>query len=74
MAGLVRAQQPMPVIGFLHASLPEASPNLVAAFRKGVGKSGYVEGANVTIEYRWAQIYNAGCPNWPPIWSVVEWR
>ena len=58
-----RAQQPaMPVIGFLHASSPEASPNLVAAFRKGVSESGYVEGANVTIEYRWAQNDNARLP------------
>jgi putative ABC transport system substrate-binding protein len=58
-----RAQQPtMPVIGFLHASSPEASPNLVAAFRKGMSESGYVEGANVTIEYRWAQNDNARLP------------
>src|SRR5262245_3142843 len=58
-----RAQQPaMPVIGYLHASSPEASPNLVAAFRKGVSESGYVEGANVTIEYRWAQNDNARLP------------
>ena len=50
-----RAQQPMPVVGFLNTREPGADPYLLAAFRRGLKESGYVEGHNVTIEYRWAE-------------------
>jgi len=57
------AQQPArPVIGFLHAGLPESFGHLVAAFRIGLSQSGYVEGQNITIEYRWAQNENDRLP------------
>jgi putative ABC transport system substrate-binding protein len=51
----VRAQQTaMPVVGFLRSGSPQLNAHLVAAFRKGMGEIGYIEGRNVTVEYRWA--------------------
>jgi putative ABC transport system substrate-binding protein len=51
-----RAQQPaMPVIGFMHPLGRNDRPNLLEAFRRGLSEAGYVEGRNVTIEYRFAE-------------------
>ena len=52
---VARAQQPaMPVIGLVRTTTPEDSAPLIAAFRQGLGQSGFVEGRNVAIEYRYA--------------------
>jgi ABC-type uncharacterized transport system substrate-binding protein len=58
-----RAQQPvMPVIGLLSARAPGDAPELLAAFRQGLKDSGFVEGQNVAIEYRFAENRNEGLP------------
>jgi putative ABC transport system substrate-binding protein len=48
-------QKPMPVIGFLGGGSPGPDAPIVAAFHQGLGETGYVEGQNVAVEYRWAE-------------------
>ena len=49
-----RAQQPMPTVGFLHGGSEASFGQQATAFRDGLRKAGFVEGQNVSIEYRWA--------------------
>ena len=57
-----RAQEPMPVIGLLASASPDQWVERLNAFRRGLADSGYVEGKNVTIEYRWADGRNERLP------------
>jgi len=51
-----RAQAPaLPVIGYLSNGSPGPSAPTVAAFRRGLGEAGYVDGKNVVLEFRWAE-------------------
>ena len=46
---------PLPVVGFLNLNSPEALGDYIAAFKLGLNQTGFVEGQNVTLEYRWAR-------------------
>jgi ABC-type uncharacterized transport system substrate-binding protein len=51
-----RAQQPaLPVVAFMNGGSAEGAAERAAAFRKGLGEPGYVEGQNVTVEYHWLE-------------------
>jgi len=52
---VARAQQTMPVVGFLDSGTPAGMDANLAGFHRGLGEAGFTEGKNVAIEYRWAQ-------------------
>jgi putative ABC transport system substrate-binding protein len=58
----VRAQQTMPVIGFLSGASFETMRDYVTIFKEGLADTGFAEGRNVTIEYRWAEGHNDRLP------------
>src|SRR5215475_6649001 len=60
---VARAQQSaMPVVGWLSTRNSEADAYVLPAFRRGLNKRGYVEGRNVTIEYRWSDTQDDRLP------------
>jgi putative tryptophan/tyrosine transport system substrate-binding protein len=59
----VRAQQqPLPLVGFLNAAFAENYTSQLAAFLKGLGEGGFVDGRGVTVEYRWGEDQNGRFP------------
>jgi putative ABC transport system substrate-binding protein len=59
---LVARAQGVPVIGFLDSGLPQGMAANLAGFHKGLAENGYIEGKNVTVEYRWAENQNDRLP------------
>jgi putative tryptophan/tyrosine transport system substrate-binding protein len=57
-----RAQQPMPVVGFLGGRAPEEAADDAAAFRQGLSEMGYAIGRNVALEYRWSEGHDERLP------------
>ena len=55
-------QAPIPVVGFINAASAQNYRRQLAAFLKGLGESGYVDGRNVAVEYRWAEGQNDRLP------------
>ena len=65
-----RGQQAMPVVGLLDPTSPDVYADLQRAFRQGLKETGYVEGENVAIVYRFADNQIDRCRSWRPKWSA----
>src|SRR6516165_8340208 len=65
-----RAQQTMPVLGFLGALSPEGFNEPMRGFRQGLRESGFIEAENLRIEYRWAENQIDRLPRLRLIWSA----
>jgi putative ABC transport system substrate-binding protein len=65
-------QQPMPTIGFLHSAASNAVVHFVTAFRNGLRETGFIEGQNLAVEYRFAQGHYVVYPHSRPISLAVN--
>jgi putative ABC transport system substrate-binding protein len=65
-------QSATPVVGFLNSGSPGGYAPYVTAFRQGLKETGYVEGSNVVIEFRWAD-GQFDSRRWWLSWCVVRW-
>src|SRR5262249_62371996 len=67
-------QQPMPVVGLLNPTWPDTTnTDRLRAFRQGLKDTGFVEGENITFEYRWAEGLTVACRRWLPTLSADRW-
>ena len=64
-------QKTSPLIGILGIATAAVYVPWLAAFRRGLADTGYIEGQNLSIEYRWAEIASIGCRRSPPNSSAV---
>ncbi|HEV8465207.1 MAG TPA: hypothetical protein VGQ63_09420 [Pseudolabrys sp.] len=70
---LVTGAQPSarPVVGFLGAGSPGSDGFRATAVRQGLAEAGYVEGRDITIEYRWAEVDTSDCRRLRPSWLIA---
>ena len=67
------AQEPRRVIGVLGSASSDAMSGLVAAFLQGLKDTGFIEGNNIGIEWRWVRVSPTVCPRWRANWSATAW-
>ena len=68
-----RAQQAMPVVGYLNNGSPESDAPRLTGLRRGLNETGYVEGRNFLIDIAGRETKLTGCLRWRLIWSNFEW-
>jgi hypothetical protein len=71
-AAVLAQRRKAAVVGILSVFSPGPAQTRTAAFRQGLEQAGYVEGRNLTIEYRWPSTVTIGCPALPPISSAAR--
>jgi hypothetical protein len=70
-AGGARAAARRARVGFLNSASADGYAVMADAFKEGLKETGYLEGRNVAIEYRWAEIATIACRYLAPTWSAV---